>query len=131
AAGAQSAPSRRSQAGSAGPSASRTRPAPGGPAASSSSPKTTTAARGARRTSSTSYPQEAANPITPGVTGAPAGSSSSPARASSPVSRQSRRSGIGPSTVLSRTVQFSTRSTWSVPGGTIAPVAISTAVPSL
>src|SRR5690606_20597952 len=89
-----------------------------------------TTARGRGRTISLSYPQDAASPSSPGVTGVPTGSSSSPALASSPGSRHSGRSRGSPRTRPSVTVASSTRTIAVVPAGTIAPVAISTQVPS-
>jgi hypothetical protein len=65
------------------------------------------------------------------VIGVPAGSSSSPRLASSPGSRQSGGVRDEPSTTTSpSTVESSIRTTPVAPAGTMAPVAISTQVPS-
>ena len=84
AAGASRRRSRRSQAGTGGPSASRTRPSPGGPAVSSSSPKTSSGGARAPAHRQRVVAAGGGQPDHAGVTGVPAGSSSSPARASSP-----------------------------------------------
>ena len=129
--GTASAPRRRSQAGSCGPRESRTFPAPGGPDVSSSSPNITRPIPTGGVTRNVSCPAAAARPMTAGVTGVPAGSSSSPRSASSPGSRHSGVTAASPRTRPSGSGSASSsRMMVSVCSGTIAPVAIFTAVPS-
>ena len=123
-------PSRSSQPGTCGPSESRTRPSPGIPLVSNSSPNTSMAAVGLGRTSNSSRPLDAARPMTPGVTGVPAGNNTSPRCASSPGSRHSRSGRGSPRTRSPSTVESSMRTIASAPTGTMAPVAMLTHVPS-
>ena len=126
------APQRRSQPGICGPSESRTRPSPGVPVVSSSSPNTRSAARGRAAAPSATRirrsPPRRSRPGRPRCRPAAAPRPWSPPRPAAAI-RASRR-GVPLTSPAPSRVDSSTRIRASAPAGTIAPVAISTQVPS-